>query len=93
MEKGFLTKATQDELINLLKALLEKNEVKNAGLIAVGSNILLRLADDAFADKVQNEALKTRSQELFQKLVVDKEVDAGAIVEFILEIIDLFKKE
>ena len=93
MEKGFLTKATQDELIRLLSEFLQKKEVKGAKLIAVAANVIIRLGDDTFADKVEDEELKQKSRDLIQKLVVDHDVDVALLVDFILELVDLFKKE
>ena len=91
-ERGMLTKATQDELIKLLTEFLEAKEVKGAKLIAVASNVILRIADDSFADKLDDEELKAKSRILLEKLIVNHDVDVALLVDFILEIVALFKK-
>ena len=92
MEKGFLTKATQDKIMDEFLAFLQAKEVKQAKLIVIAANVVLRLGDDVFAEKVDKEELKQKSRDLTEKVFVHGEIDIALIVDFILEIIDLFKK-
>ena len=93
-EKGFVTKATQQALVDKVSELLVKNEVTGlkAKLIVTGVSLVIRLGDDVFAEKVDNEPLKLATRKVLEDIFVNGDVDVAELVELALELIDLFKK-
>ena len=94
MEKGFLTKLTQDTGIAKLSEFLTKKDVTGlkAKLIVTGVSLAIRLGDDVFAEKVDNDELKAKSRKVIEDIVVKGDVDITELVDLALELIDLFKK-
>ena len=93
-EKGFVSKATQDKGIELLIAFLLAKGVTGikAKLIVTGVSLLVRLGDDVFAEKVENESLKVSSRKVLEDIVVRGDVDVAELLNLAMELIDAFKK-
>lgn len=93
MEKGILSKASQDA-INVLLVNLVKDEKPAVKLsVSIGGKLLFLVGDDIFAEKLPDE-LKEKARNFFDMLLVTKEYDAALVIgiELVTEIYELFKK-
>ena len=95
MERGFLTKVTQGKIIEILTDFLEKKGVKGlkAKLAVTGASLFIRIGDDVFAEKVNDQELKEKARSVLESILVDGDVDVSELIELALKLIDAFKKE
>jgi len=94
MEKGFLSKGTEDWGYEQFKAWLEPKDFKFKFLVLAAFKVVVRWADDSLADKVDNESMKEQVRLLGDKLREEEWEEAiGMMIVLIPEIVELFKKD
>jgi len=94
MEKGLITKASQDALIAILLEALkdQKGAVKLSA--SLGAKVLFLVADYIFAEKLP-EDLKTKCRIFGDTVLIEKDYEQAIVlgIELVAEIFDLLKKQ
>lgn len=93
MEKGLFTKASQKAALVQVQKWLEGQKPWVRLVITLGVKAAFAVADDKYADKLPAN-LKATSQQFFDAVFVEKDIDKAIIlgVDLIPEILELFKK-
>jgi len=94
MEKGILTKATQDQILKAVQEWTKDSKPWLKLVITLGVKATFVVADDKYADQLPEE-VKDKAQQFFDAILVTKDINQAILlgVELIPIVIELLKKD